>query len=111
MNDPEHAHTGTHALGRRSRFTISLRQSAGGRLLSAAAELVVVDLVAPHDKEPHEELPGDGHFGFGAPAPMDEPEVGAPEIGIHAGRMRCGLTEGEAEERAALLGNVTEVIF
>src|SRR5262245_54638254 len=42
---------------------------------------------------------------------MDEREVGAPEVGIQAGRMRGGLTEGEAKERAALLGNVTEVML
>ena len=97
--------------GRRSRFRISSRQGRGGHLPPAATELVVVDLVAQHDEQPHEELPGDRDFGFGAPTPMDEREVGAPEVGIDAGRMRRGLTEGEAEERAALLGNVTEVIL
>ena len=30
---------------------------------------------------------------------MDEREVDAPEIGIHAGRMRRGLTKDEAKEQ------------
>src|SRR5262245_46448318 len=111
MNDLEHAHTGTHALGTTESIQDLLCGSVGGYWPAAPTELVVVDLVAPHDEEPHEELPGDGDFGFGTPAPMEEGEVGPPEVGIHPGRMRRGLTEGETEERAALLGNVTEVIL
>src|SRR4029453_13000406 len=91
-------------LGRRMRPVTSLRRSDGGHSPPAAAELVVVNLVAQHDEQPDEQLPGDGDFGFRAPAPMHEGEVRPPEVGIHAGCMRGGLPEGEEQERAALLG-------
>jgi hypothetical protein len=42
---------------------------------------------------------------------MHEGEVSPPEIGIHAGCMRGGLPEDDAEERAALLGDVAEMIL
>ena len=42
---------------------------------------------------------------------MQDGEVGSLEVDVHAGGMRRGLPEGEAEERAALLGNVAEVIL
>ena len=109
MNDPEHARTGTSAVGRSIQSAASLR--GGGSQTSPPAELVIVDLVTQHNEEPHEQLPGDRDLGFGAPAPMDEGAVGALEVGIQAGRIRGGLPEGEAEERAALLGDVAEVIF
>jgi len=48
---------------------------------------------------------------LGTPAAMHEREVGPLEIGIHARGMRGGLPEGEAEQRAALLGDMAEVIF
>src|SRR3989441_11964930 len=88
------------------------RSASGRHLLSAAPppELVIVDLVAQHNEQPHEELAGDGDFGFRASTSMHEREVGPLEIGIHAGGMRGGLPESEAEQRAALLGDVAEVI-
>jgi hypothetical protein len=94
-----------------SPFPTSLRRDGGGHPTPAPAELVVVDLVAQHNEQSHEQLPGDGDFGFGTPAPMHDREVGSLEVDIHAGRMRRGLPEGETEERAALLGDVAEVIF
>jgi len=109
MNDPEHARTGTGAVGGSSQSAPSLRRSR--RRAAPPAELVIVDLVAQHNEEPHEQLARDGDFGFRAPAPMDQSAVGALEVGIHAGGMRGGLPEGEAKERAALLGDVAEVIF
>ena len=42
---------------------------------------------------------------------MHDCEVGSLEVDIHAGRMRRGLAEDQAEERAALLGDVAEVIL
>src|SRR5712692_3997281 len=111
MNDPEHARTGTSALGRWIQSATSLRGGDSGGPTPAPAELVIVDLVAQHNEQPHEQLAGDRDFGFGASAPMDEGEVGALQVGIHARRMRRGLTKDEAEERAALLGDVAEVIF
>jgi len=68
-------------------------------------------VVAQHNEQPHEQLPSDGDLGLGAPAPMHEGEVDPLEVGIHASRMGRGLPKGEAEERAALLGDVAEVIF
>ena len=93
------------------RSATSLRRSDGGHPTPAAAELVIVDLVAQHDEQSHEQLPGDRDLGFGTPAPMHDREVGSLEVDIHAGRMRRGLPEDEAEERAALLGDVAEVIL
>ena len=103
MNHSEHARTGTHAVGRRIQAATSLRRGDNGSLTPAPAELVIVDLIAQHDKQPDEQLPGDGDFGFRAPAPMHEGEGSPPEVGIHAGCMRGGLPEGEAQERAACL--------
>ena len=88
-----------------------LHRSETGSPTPPPPELVIVDLVAQHDEQSYQQLPGDSHFGLGASTPMDEREVDAPEIGIHAGRMSGGLTEGEAEERAALLGDVPEMIL
>src|SRR5260370_16432127 len=109
MNHPEHARTGTSAVGGSSQSAPSLRRSR--RRAAPPAELVIVDLVAQHNEEPHEQLARDGDFGFRAPAPMDQSAVGSLEVGIHTGGMRGGLPEGEAKERAALLGDVAEVIF
>ena len=109
MNHPEHARTGTSAVGGSSQAATSLRRGQGRP--APPTELVIVDLIAQHNKQPHEELAGDGDFGFGAPASMHEREVGPLEIGIHARGMRGGLPEGEAEQRAALLGDVAEVMF
>src|SRR2546422_11755049 len=111
MNHPEHARTGTSAVGRASQSGTSLHRGEGGSPTPAPLELVIVDLVAQHNEQPDEQLAGDGNFGFGAPASMHEGEVGSLEVGIHAGGMRGGLPEGEAEQRAALLGDVAEVVF
>src|SRR5213593_2645034 len=108
MNYPEHARTGTNAVGGSRQAVTSLRRDRGRP--APPTELVIVDLVTQHNEQPHEQLAGDGDFGFGAPAPMHESEVGSLEVGIHAGGMRGGLPEGEAEQRAALLGDVAEVI-
>ena len=63
MNDLEHAHTGTRALGL-SAAAVSLRRCESGQPTPATAELVVIDLVAEHDEQPHEQCPGDGDFGL-----------------------------------------------
>src|SRR5262245_22572265 len=113
MKDHESLRARPHwnaCLGTRDSVRAALRRGEGGSPTPAPAELVIVDLIAQHDEQSHQQLPGDGDFGLGASTPMDEPEVGSLEIGIHAGRMRSGLTEGEAEERAALLGDVPEMI-
>src|SRR6266704_4249252 len=109
MNYPEHARTGTNAVGGSRQAATSLHRGRGRP--APATELVIVDLITQHNEQPHEELSGDGDFGFGTPASMHEREVGPLEIGIHARGMRGGLPEGEAEQRAALLGDMAEVIF
>src|SRR5262245_23390748 len=93
------------------RTAVSLRRRESGQPTPTTAELVVIDLVAQHDEQPHEQLPSDGDFGFGTSTSMDEREVGSPEVGIHAGRMRRRLTEDQAAERAALLADVAEGIL
>ena len=107
MNHSEHARTGTSAVGGSRQAATSL----GRGQPAPSTELVIVDLIAQHNEQPHEELAGNGDFGFRASAAMHEREIGALEIGIHARGMGGGLPEGEAEQRAALLGDVAEVIF
>ena len=109
MNHTEHARTGTSAVRGSSPSAPSLRR--GWRRPASTAELLIVDVIAQHNEEPYEQLARDGNFGFRAPAPMDQGAVASLEVGIHAGGMRGGLPEGEAKERAALLGDVAEVIF
>src|SRR6266849_613516 len=109
MNHPEHARTGTSAVGGSSQAAPSLRR--GGGRAAPPAELVIVDLVAQHNEEPYEQLASDGDFGFRAPAPMHEGAVGPLEVGIHAGGMRRGLPEDEAEQGAAQLGDAAEMIL
>src|SRR5438094_8362671 len=109
MNYPEHARTGTNAVGGSRQAVTSLRRDRGRP--APPTELVIVDLITQHNEQPHEELAGDGDFGLRAPASMHEREVSALEIGIHARGMGGGLPEGEAEQRAALLGDMAEVTF
>ena len=70
MNHPEHARTGTSAVGREIQAATSLPRGDGGSPTPAPLELVIVDLVAQHNEEAHEQLASDGDFGFGAPASM-----------------------------------------
>jgi len=107
MNHPEHARTGTSAVGGSSPSAPSLRRGQGRP--APPTELVIVNPIAQHDEQPHEELAGDGNFGFRAPAPMHDGAVGPLEVGIHAGGMRRGLPEDEAEQWAALLGDAAHI--
>jgi hypothetical protein len=68
---------------RRRRVRVAVRPNAPTKLL-------IVDVVAEHDKETHEELAGEGDFGFGPSASMQE-AVG-PDI----------VQEGTAESGFAL---------
>src|SRR6266851_7893001 len=111
MDNPEHARTGTSAVGRGIQSATSLPRGDGGSPMPAPLELVIVDLIAQHNEEAHEQLTRDRDFGFGTSAPMYEGEVGSLEVDIHARGMRGGLPEGEAEQCAALLGDVAEVVF
>ncbi len=75
---------------------------------AASAELVIVDLIAKHDVEAHEQLAREGDPRF-RPAPAVQPrEVQALEVGIGPCGQRSGLAEDPAEQRAALLGDVAE---
>src|SRR5882724_13082114 len=98
MNHPEHARTGTSAVGREIQSATSLPRGDGRSQTPAPLELVIVDLVAQHNEEAHEQLASDRDFGFGATASMHEGEVGALEVDVHARGMRGGLPEGEAEQ-------------
>src|SRR6266487_3295700 len=100
MNHPEHTRTGTNAGGGSSQAAPSL----GRGRTAPPTELVIVNLIAQHNEQPHEELAGDGHFGLRAPTSMHEREVGPLEIGIHARGMCGGLPKREAEQRTTLLG-------
>src|SRR5216683_2065252 len=110
MDYLEHARTGTSAWGPPSTVRAPLARRHGGRP-PTAPELVIVDVVAQHDEEPHEELAGHGDFRLGAPAPLRQGAVRAGEIRIEARRMRCGLAEDKPEERTALLGNLAEPVL
>src|SRR3984893_4513473 len=99
MDHPEHARTGTSAVGGSSQSAPSLRRGRGRT--APATELVIVNPIAHHNEQPHEELAGDGDFGFRTPTPMDQGAVGSLEVRIHAGGMRGGLPEDEAEQRAS----------
>jgi hypothetical protein len=46
MNDPEHARTGTSAVGRWIQTATSLRRGDGRSLTPAPAKLVIIDVVA-----------------------------------------------------------------
>jgi hypothetical protein len=56
---PEHAHTGTSAVEYRVRPRPPYVRGAGRP--ASPAELVIVDLIAQQNEQPHEE-PGDGDF-------------------------------------------------
>src|SRR5438105_13158239 len=109
MNYPEHARTGTNAVGGSRQAVTSLRRDRGRP--APPTELVIVDLITQHNEQPHEELAGDGDFGVGTPAAMHEREVGALEVGIHARGMRGGLPEGKAVEGAGARGDVAQMIL
>jgi len=68
-------------------------------------------VVAQHDEESHEQLAGDRDFGLGAPASLRQGAIRAGEIRIETRGMGRGLPEDEAEERAALLGNLAEPVL
>ena len=76
MNHPEHARTGTSAVGGSRQAATSLRRGRGRP--APPTELVIVDLITQHNEQPHEELAGDGDFGFGASAAMHERDDDCP---------------------------------
>src|SRR5262249_29839297 len=101
MNDLEHARTGTTAVG-----PPGARALAGDRhgRTSAAPKFGVVDVIAQHDEEPHEELAGDGDPRRRAAAAVAQRAVGAFEIDVEPRGVGGRLAEDPAEQRAALFG-------
>jgi hypothetical protein len=78
---------------------------------AATPKLGIVDLIAEHDVEADEEFPCECDPGFGPSAAMQNREVAAPKIVVRAGGERRRLAEYPAEERAALLSDVSEPLF
>ena len=116
INDPENARTGTVAVRpprrlrplrpRLHRSARQLEALASGS--ASAAELVVVNLIAPHDVEPNEQAPGQGPLRVGPAAPPEDGAVDALERSIAAGRERSRLAQHPAQERAALLADMPQ---
>src|SRR4029453_10172614 len=115
IDDPENANTGTSALGNCLRWK---RWSHGGGHrsivaggMAAPAKLRIVDLIAKHDVEAHEELTGEGNFRLGPAAPMQYREVAAAKVVVGTrGQRRC-LAQHPAEESVALLGDLAEMLL
>jgi hypothetical protein len=111
---PENARTGTSALGS-GPGTGALHDGGGASRLvaraAAAAELVVVDTITEHDVEPDKKFAGERDFCLGSAASMQDGEVARSKIIIGASREERGLTEDPAEECAALLSDLAEVVF
>jgi len=114
INDPENARTGTSALGSGPETRALHDGGHGLRLLgrsATAAELVVVDTITEHDVKPDKKLAGERHFGLGSAASMQDGEVATAKVIVRASREGGRLTEDPAEERAALLGDLAEMVF
>src|SRR5262249_56354338 len=78
MNDLEHARTGTMAEGPPGAPALAGDRH---RRTSAAPKFGVVDVIAQHDEEPHEELARDGDPRLRAAAAVAQRAVGTVEIG------------------------------
>src|SRR5262252_6598638 len=83
----------------------------GSRRAPAPAKLLIVDLIAEHDIEAHKEFAGEGDFRLGPAPSMEDREVATPKILVGAGSQRRRLSQYSAEERVALLGDLTEMLF
>ena len=109
MNDLEHARTGTSAVGRtRAR---ALARGDRRRRAAAAPKFGIVDVVAQHDEEAHEELARHRDAGLRAPTAVVQRTVGAFEIGVEPRRVGGRLAEDPAEQGAALFGDMAEPIL
>src|SRR5215469_13798801 len=75
----ENARTGTSALGSAPRSGRALhdghRELTWSRRPAATPKFLVVNLIAQHDVEAHEELAGQGDPGLGPPPSMHDAEV------------------------------------
>ena len=78
---------------------------------AAAPEFLVVNLIAQHDVETHEELAGQGDLGLGPAPSMQDAEVAAPQLVVRPGGERSGLAQHPAEQGVALLGDLAESLF
>ncbi len=111
----ENARTGTSALGSGPRSGRALhdghREWMGSGRPAAAPEFFVVNLIAQHDVETHEELAGQGDFGLGPAPSMEDAEVAAPQLVVRPGGERRGLAQHPPEQGVALLGDLAESLF
>lgn len=94
----------------------ALRRAADGLLrrargAAASAELVIVELITPHDVEAHQQSAGEGDLGFGPAAAVQQREGQALEIGIGARGQRRGLAKDPAEQGAGLFADVAQATF
>ena len=83
----------------------------GGSRAPASAKLLVVDLIAEHDIETHEELTSEGDFRLGPAAAPQDREVATPKIVIRPRGQRSRLAQDPAQQRIPLLGDLAEVLF
>ena len=119
IHHPENARTGTGAVRptRRSRRVPPRLHRNTGWLEAGVpgpaptAELVVVEVVAPHDVEPDQQAPRQRDLRFGPAAAPEDREVDALELGIASGRQRSGRAEPPAHEGAALLADVSQAVL
>jgi hypothetical protein len=68
-------------------------------------------MITKHDVEPHKQFAGERDFCLGSAASMQNGEVAPPKVIVRASRKWSGLSEDPAEERAALLGDLAEMVF
>ena len=87
------------------------RRSPGLRRPTAPPEFIVVNLIAQHDVEAHQELSGEGDLRFGPPPPMHDAEVAASQIIVRAGGQGRGFAQHPVDEGVALLGDLAESLF
>src|SRR4029453_8884628 len=76
-----------------------------------SAKLVIVDVIAEHDIEAHEQLAGESNAGLRPASAVHDGEVAAPQIVVGAGRQRSGLAEHPSQKGVALLWGLCGVLF
>ena len=115
IDDFEHARTGTSALGTPLASTrvshSGRRHRLGSRRSAAAPKLLVIDLIAEHDVEAHEEFSREGDSGLGPSAAVQYGEVATTKIIVGAGGERSRLSKHPPEQGIPLLGDLPQPLF
>ena len=110
----DQSHLG-HALldiSRRSMNRLGHRDPRSRRLgFAAPAEFGVVDAIALHDVQPHQEGTSDGDLRPRLAAAVENAVVELLEIRIHAQCCVSGLAEHVPQQTIALLGDAAQVVF